>query len=92
MIFVNNIVLDNRDQQWPEYYQDGYENQPPCLTSKSYERYKLELLAWREVTDISRFKQGIIIALSLPEDDKNQIKEKVFTQISLDDLKKGWIG
>ena len=61
---------------------------PPCLTSKSYERYKLELLAWREVTDISRFKQGIVIALSLPEDDKNQIKEKVFTQISLDDLKK----
>ena len=61
---------------------------PPCLTSKSYERYKLELLAWREVTDISRFKQGIVIALSLPEDDKNHIKEKVFTQINLDDLKK----
>ena len=61
---------------------------PPCLTLKSYEHYKLDLLAWREVTDISRFKQGTIIALSLPEDDKNQIREKVFTQISLDDLKK----
>ena len=61
---------------------------PPYLTSKSYQRYKLELLAWREVTDISRFKLGIVIALSLPEDYKNQIKEKVFTQISLDGLKK----
>ena len=40
------------------------------------------------MTDISRFKQSIVIALSLPEDDKNQIREKVFTQISLDDLKK----
>ena len=50
---------------------------PPCLTSKSYKRYKLELLAWREATDISRFKQGIVIAWSLQEDDKNQNKEKV---------------
>ena len=49
---------------------------PPCFTSKSYEPYKLELLAWCEVTDMSRFKQGIVIALSLPEDDENQIREK----------------
>ena len=50
---------------------------PPCVTLKSYEHFKLELLAWREVTNISRFKQGIIIALSLPEDDRNKIREKV---------------
>ena len=30
----------------------------------------------------------VAIALSLPEDDKTQIREKVFEQISLDDLKK----
>ena len=51
---------------------------PPRFTSKSYERYNLELLAWCEVTNISRFKQGIVIALSLPENDENQIREKVF--------------
>ena len=62
---------------------------PPCFTSKSYERYPLDLLAWCEVTDISIFKHGIVIALSLQEDDENQIREKVFIQISLDDLKKG---
>lgn len=61
---------------------------PPCLTSKPYELYKQELLAWREVTDLSKEKQGVAIALSLPEDDKNQIREKVFDQISLSDLKK----
>ena len=33
-------------------------------------------------------KQGVAIAVSLPEDDKSQIREKVFEQISLDDLKK----
>ena len=43
--------------------------QPPSLSFKSYERYKLELLAWREETEISKAKQGIVIALSLPEDD-----------------------
>ena len=32
-------------------------------------------------------KQGIAIALSLPEEDESKIKEKVFDQIPLDDLK-----
>ena len=61
---------------------------PPNLTSVSYERYKQKLLAWREVTDFIKDKQGVAITLSLPEDDKNKIQEKVFSQISLDDLKK----
>ena len=61
---------------------------PPGLCSKSYELYKLQLLAWREVTDICKTKQGIVIALSLSENEEFQIKEKVFNQVSLDDLKK----
>ena len=61
---------------------------PPGLCSKSYELYKLQLLAWREVTDICKSKQGIEIALSLPENEEFHIKEKVFSQVSLDDLKK----
>ena len=35
------------------------------------------------MNDISRIQQGTVIALSLPENDENQIREKVFTQISL---------
>ena len=46
------------------------------------------MLAWREVTDLRKEKQGVVIALSLPKGDKDQIREKVFDQISLDDLKK----
>ena len=61
---------------------------PPTLGSEPYEMYKQELLAWREVTDLRKEKQGIVIALSLPKNDKTQIREKVFDQISIEDLKK----
>ena len=61
---------------------------PPNLTSVSYELYKQKLLAWREVTDLSKDKQCDAIALSLPEDDKNKIQEKVFSQTGLEDVKK----
>ena len=61
---------------------------PPSLRTKTYELYRQELLAWREVTDLSKEKQGVAIALSLPEDDKTKIREKVFEQIKLEDLKK----
>ena len=60
---------------------------PPNLGSKTYELYRQELLAWREVTELRKEKQGIAIALSLPENDKTQIREKVFDQIPIDDLK-----
>ena len=59
---------------------------PPRFTSWNFERYKLELQAWSEVTNVSNAKQGAVIALSLPEDDKHQIREKVFSGLSLDDL------
>ena len=62
---------------------------PPTYNAKvkSYERYKQELLAWSEITELDVKKQGVVIALSLPEDDESKIREKVFDQISLDDLK-----
>ena len=48
---------------------------PPGLRSKPFELYKLELLAWCQITDLCKEKQGVAIALSLPEDDKEQIRE-----------------
>ena len=61
---------------------------PPRFTSQNFERYKLELQAWSEVTNVSKAKQGALIALSLPEDDQYQIREKVFSGLSLDELTK----
>ena len=62
-------------------------NPPSFNSAKSYERFKQELLAWREKTKLSKNKQGIAVALSLPDDDENKIKDKVFDQIALDELK-----
>ena len=53
---------------------------------KSYEQYKKELSAWRLVTDLKPEKQGIVVALSLPEEDGLKIREKVFEEIKLEDL------
>ena len=41
----------------------------------------------REITDLEKEKQGIAIALTLPEDDESGIREKVFDELSLNDLK-----
>ena len=59
---------------------------PPKLGSKTNEIYRQELLAWREVTELRKEKQGIAIALSLQENYKTQIREKVFEPIPIDDL------
>ena len=60
---------------------------PPDFKAKNYERYRLELEAWREITDLKKGKQGIAIALSLPEDDESGIREKVFDELAISDLK-----
>ena len=33
-------------------------------------------------------KQALVIALSLPQDDSSGIREKVFTELDIEDLKK----
>ena len=55
--------------------------------AKTYERFKQKVLAWKEITDLPKNKQGIAAALSLPVDDEHQIRDMVFDQIPLDDLK-----
>ena len=59
---------------------------PPDLSSGNYELYKEKLLAWQMVTDIPVNKQGIVIALTLPNDDKHKIQEEVFSQIGREKL------
>ena len=61
---------------------------PPDFKSKSYERYKRELEAWKQITEVDKKKQGIAIALSLPEEHESGtcIREKVFDEIDLNVL------
>lgn len=60
----------------------------PSLTSEAYELYKEESLALRVVTDLSKDRQGVVITLTLPDDDKNKIVEKVSSQIGREELNK----
>ena len=61
---------------------------PPDLTkSRNYESYKNELLAWKEITSLDTEKQGIFIALSLPEDHETGIRSKVFDELAISTLK-----
>ena len=62
---------------------------PQFSKSKCYERYKQELLAWREITELSKKKQGIALALSLPDEDDSGIRAQVFEELSLNELKEG---
>ena len=55
---------------------------PPTLSSTPYELHRQELLALREVTDLQKVMQGVAIELSLQKGDKDQIREKLFDQIS----------
>ena len=56
--------------------------------ANSYELYKQEVLAWQDITDFTKEKQCVAIAFSLPDDDESKIREKVFSKLKLEDLKK----
>ena len=60
----------------------------PIFQGKTYEQYWSNLLqGWREITDTDKKKQGIAIALSFLEQDENKRLEKVFSKLSINELK-----
>ena len=62
---------------------------PPAfdMDSKPYNHWIEEVKAWVELTDLAKAKQGLALALSLPEKDSSNIRDKVFSDVSLEDLK-----
>ena len=67
----------------------SYKN-PPVFnsTTKPYDRHIEELKAWCIVTDLYKAKQGLAVALSLPENDASGVRDKVFNDIKLQYLNK----
>ena len=65
----------------------GYKS-PPVFNSKEkpYDRYVEELKAWCFVTELDKKKQGVAVALSLPENDPSGIRDKVFNELKLENL------
>ena len=62
---------------------------PPAFDtdSKPCNRWIEKVKAWVELTDLAKAKQGLALALSLPEKDSSTIRDKVFSDVSLEDLK-----
>ena len=58
----------------------GIGKDPPPFDSeaKPFTRYKTEVNTWVLVTEIPKAKWGLVLALSLPEKDKSDIRNKVF--------------
>ena len=58
----------------------GIGKDPPPFDSeaKPFTRYKTEVNSWVLVTEIPKAKWGLVLALSLPEKDKSDIRNKVF--------------
>lgn len=71
--------------------------QPPLFNSKSkpYKRWKDEIEAWVQYKTINEplpngavvCDHGLILALSLPEEDESGIRDKVFNSIKLNEMK-----
>ena len=59
---------------------------PKFSSEKPFERYKQEIKAWSRTTSVEKKKQGLSVALSLPEDDPSNIRDKVFNELDLDSL------
>ena len=59
-------------------------NPPKFSMDKNYEVYKQELDAWKAITSIDADKLGRVVALSLPENDASDIRNKVFNAVNLD--------
>ena len=59
---------------------------PILTTEKSYERYKTELNCWLKLSSLEKSKQGLAVALSLPDAHPSKIKDTVFTQLTVDEL------
>ena len=62
--------------------------QPPSYVSetKTYEEYKRELNGWALVTNVEKSKQAIVVALSIPDDAEGNIKQKIFAELTNEEL------
>lgn len=61
-------------------------NPPQYSKDKNYDLFKKEITAWKAVTDLSAKKQGVVVALGLPENDDLKIREKVFEELTVAEL------
>ena len=60
----------------------------PQFSSEQFKVYMEEVELWREVCDVPKVKQGIMLWLQLPRDHPSDIKELKMNKIGREELKK----
>ena len=71
------------------FKMSSYKNPPEFnILTNPYDRYIEELKAWCIVTELPKKKQGVAVALAMPENDSSGVRDKIFNDIKLDELNK----
>ena len=58
----------------------------PTMKGKTYSLYKKQLDGWETITKVAKKDRAMTVALSLPEEGYKNIKEKVFNELTAEDL------
>ena len=66
----------------------SYKNPPEFSSKKPYDQYVEELKAWCIITDLTKGKQRVAVALSLPDSASSEFRNTGFSELTLDDPKK----
>ena len=66
---------------------DPIKKPPKFSENLCYETFKTKSKAWQIVTSVKKDYQGLVLALNLPNNEANCIGERMFQELSLDDLK-----
>lgn len=64
----------------------NYKVPPAFSEQKPYSRWLDEIKAWEALTELEAKKRGVAIALSLPEEGQSSIRDKVFSELSIENL------
>ena len=59
----------------------------PEFSEEQFKTYMEEVMLWREVCDVPKAKQGIVLWLNLPRDHSSDIKELIMAEIGMEELK-----
>ena len=60
----------------------------PIFSAENFKAYSEEVEMWREVCDVPKAKQGIMLWLALPRGDASDIKELIMSKVGKEELKK----
>lgn len=67
----------------------NYKCPPPDFNQcETYERFKKELSVWEDITDVPSEERAGVVAWSLPAKHASRIRQKVFDNVEIKDLKK----